>query len=228
MVDFFLPSDMATSSFMVALDDDKMHFNITKNTSCMGLKPQRHIKDNRMGFTAHTSALAAMDVPIRIDMERERDTPHTCYKWQMKKLFSGNCGDAIPNLGSVTIASDRGYWNVPLLFGFLLRAGANVIGTVKRCNWFPFTYDRKDGGDDKPVVINAKGSKNSWYKTLQLRKLPSLRSADRVRDITAVAYCNGSGSNVSLAMSSIYPAHWGDLNSSRQEDSVWYFDLAFT
>jgi hypothetical protein len=228
LVDLFLPSDMETSTFMVALDDDKMHFNITQNTECMGLKQQRHIKDNRMGFTAHTSALAAMDVPIRIDMERTRDTPHTCYERQMKKLFGGNCGDGIPNLGNVTIASDRGYWNVPLLFGFLLRAGANIIGTVKRANWFPFTYDRKEGGNDKPTVINPKGSKNSWYKKLQLRKLPNFSSADRARDITAVAYRNGSGNNVSLAMSSMHPAHWWDLNLSRQEDSVWYFDSTFT
>ena len=167
LAEFFLPSDMENTSVLVALDDDKMHFNVTKQTNCMGLKQQRHIKDNRMGFTAHTSALAAMDVPIRVDMERERDTSHICYVRQMKKLFGGNCGDGIPNLGNVTVASDRGYWSVPLTFGFLLRAGANIIGTVKRSPWFPFTYDR-NGGGDKPTCINPKGAKNSYYKKLQL------------------------------------------------------------
>ena len=95
----------------------------------------------------------------------------------MKKLFGGNYGDGMPNLSNVTLASDRGYWSVALLFGFLLRAGANVIGTVKRSPWFPYTYDRK-GGDGKPEVICSKGAKNAYYRRLRLKDVEGFHNAD--------------------------------------------------
>jgi hypothetical protein len=88
LAELFLPSDMNNFNFLLALDDDKMHYNISSSiTKSMGLKEHRHVKDNRMGYTAHTSAFAAMDCPIRIDMERERDTSQTCYERQMQSLF---------------------------------------------------------------------------------------------------------------------------------------------
>jgi hypothetical protein len=225
--EIFLPTDTDQENFLVALDDDKMHYRITFATESLGLKQCRHVRDNVTGYTAHTSALAAMDVPIRIDMERERDSPHICYVRQIKKLFGGNCGDGIPNLSNVTVASDRGYWNVTLLFSFLLCAGANVIGTVKRISWFPFTYDRK-GGEGKPTVIDPKGAKNAYYRKLKLKNVKGLvqqngGGIDASRALTAVAYRNGSGNNVTMAMSSMHPAHWWDFSLAKQEDSVWYF-----
>jgi hypothetical protein len=220
LMTLFLPEDMDEFNFLVALDDDKMHYNIGSSTECMGLKEQRHVKANRTGFTAHTSAYAAVDVPIRIDMERENDNPQTCYERQMRALFGRGRGGLMPDLSNVTVASDRGYWQASLLFSFLLYCGANIIGTVKRNNWFPFTFDRKDE-PGKAKNINCKGAKCVYYKKLKMKKVVS--SAGAHREILAVAYRNGSGNNVSLAMSSLHRANWWDLSLANQSDSKWYF-----
>lgn len=221
---FLCDSGDESFNFLIALDDDKMHFAISESTALHGLKAQRHVRDNRKGLTAHTSAMAAMDVPLRIDFERERDTTSTCFARQIKTLFGGNGGDGIPNLSNVTLASDRGYWNQSLLFDFVVDSGAHVIGTVARSPWFPFTYDRKEEVN-KPMPIKSKGLKTAFYKKLLYRKLPGKSNGlANERALTAVAFRNGSGNNVSLAMSTSCPAHWWDFCLAYPSDSVWYFD----
>ena len=39
-----------------------------------------------------------------------------------------------------TFCSDRGYWSPSLLFDFILNCGGDVVGTVARCFWYPFTF----------------------------------------------------------------------------------------
>jgi hypothetical protein len=86
LADLFLKCGI--SHPIIPLDDDKMHYNLSFETNTVGLKQQRHVKTNRIGFTTHTSTLAAMDVPLRVDMERINDTPHSCYdEWQMREMF---------------------------------------------------------------------------------------------------------------------------------------------
>ena len=121
---------------MVAIDDDKLHFAYGQSSKTEGLKRCHHAKDNRRGFTVHTAAYPASQVPIGAYFQREGESVQGTYIRMMKKMFGNNGGDILPDLRNVTLASDRGYWMPKFLFHNLLEAGANVEGTVKRVSFF--------------------------------------------------------------------------------------------
>ena len=124
------------SHHTVAVDDDKLHYAYTRSSRFEGLKCCHHAKDARRGFTVHTAAYPASQVPIGAYFQREGESVQATYKRMMKKMFGNNGGDVMPNLGNVTLASDRGYWMPQFLFKDMLEAGANVEGTVKRVSTF--------------------------------------------------------------------------------------------
>ena len=166
---FINPSDLV--DLLVALDDDKCHYSYSSNSDNYGLKRCRHVKDNRLGFTAHTAALPASGFPLSIMWEREKDTSTTTFVRMVKKMFGQRSGDGEPDLHNITFASDRGYWTPHLLFTCLLPWGADVVGTVMRCFWYPFTYDKMDRKNkDKydRTQVQMKGYKDAWYKTLSI------------------------------------------------------------
>jgi hypothetical protein len=225
----FMPAPGADTNefqFAIALDDDKVHYAFGRNIDTHGLKKQRHVKANRTGFTLHTCVHAASSLVIRIDWNRERDTCQSCYKRAVLGLFANRDGDGgLPNLSNVTFNSDRGYWLVDLLFYFLLPAGADVLGTVKRCLWFPYTYDAKGTKKQvpgKPLILDPKAYKNCSYKMLKWGKAPECR------ELFAFAYRNGTSSVVSLAMSTVHPSPTWDFNTYNPPDAKWYFDTTLT
>jgi hypothetical protein len=65
----------------------------------------------------------------------------------------------------ITFGSDRGYWTPSLLFLFLLQCGADVVGTIARCFWYPFTFTKgKPQATQEPdqhnrIKIRMKGAK---------------------------------------------------------------------
>ena len=116
---------------LVAIDDDKVHFAWTLSSNADGLKRCHHAKDNRRGFTVHTAAFPASQIPIGAYFQRDGESVQTTYLRMLKKMF-GNGSDVLPDLRNITLASDRGYWMPRFLFQQLLEAGANIQGTVKR------------------------------------------------------------------------------------------------
>jgi hypothetical protein len=82
----------------IALDDDKHHFNYSKNSDTYGLKRCRHIKDNRFGHTAHTAGLSATGLPLCVMFEREDEAQSQVYERMCKKMFGGRTGNGNPNL----------------------------------------------------------------------------------------------------------------------------------
>jgi hypothetical protein len=72
----------------------------------------------------------------------------------------------------ITFGSDRGYWTPTLLFLFLLQCGADVVGTVARCFWYPFTFTKGkpsatiEADQHNRIEIRMKGAKDVFYKTL--------------------------------------------------------------
>ena len=124
-----------------------------------------------------------------------------------------------------TWCSDRGYWTPSLLFDFILRCGGDVVGTVARNFWYPFTFikgKRKETDDAAATTadihnrteIPMKGQKDVFYKTLQW-------AGSKIR---ATCYRSGTGTAVSLAMSSIHHNPIYDLNLAFPKDHRWYFD----
>ena len=129
----FLPGENGyRESYLIGLDDDKLHFNYNHSSKMNGLKAVHHTKDNRKGFTLHTAAYSAMCVPISVMFQRQQESVQGSYLRLLKSLFGQERGEALPDLRGVTLASDRGYWKPSLVFEHILEAGANIEGTVQR------------------------------------------------------------------------------------------------
>ena len=134
----FPTSSSSTSNpYLIAIDDDKVHFAWGNNSQTNGLKRCHHAKDNRRGFTVHTAAFPASQIPIGAFFQRDRESVQVTYIRMLKRMF-GNGSDVLPDLRNVTLASDRGYWMPRFLFEELLEAGANIEGTVKRVSFICF------------------------------------------------------------------------------------------
>jgi hypothetical protein len=124
----------------------------------------------------------------------------------------------------ITFGSDRGYWTPSLLFLFLLQCGADVVGTVARCFWYPFTFTKgkqsatQEADQHNRIEIKMKGAKDVFYKTLKWAGA----------NIRATCYRPGTGTAVSLAMSTIHHGPLFDLNLSFPKDHKWYFNPSVT
>jgi hypothetical protein len=112
----------------IALDDDKHHFNYSKNSDTYGLKRCRHIKDNRFGHTAHTAGLSATGLPLCVMFEREDEAQSQVYERMCKKMFGGRTGNGNPNLQGMFVF-------VCVLFVLYL-----FIFLILRCILFPDHY----------------------------------------------------------------------------------------
>ena len=141
LIEVFMPSDnRRRAQYILALDDDKVCFEHSSASNCLGLAKHRHIRDNRKGFTIHSVASCILAAPLQLTWNRERETSSMCFQRLMRLMFGAESGDGLPNLTNVTVCSDRGYWTGDLLYKFMIPAGANIHGTVRRLGWFPFTF----------------------------------------------------------------------------------------
>lgn len=174
---------------------DKVHFNtLGGGYVAHGIKKQRHVSDNRNGFTLHPAGLPGSQLPLFFQWNGLNESNTDCYIDMVNQLFGhGMSSNNIDNcnLRNVAFASDRGYWGWELVSWCLIR-GADIIGTVQRAQWFCFTYNQIQ---DKRIMIAERGAANAFYKSLTHYQ-PGAKS------ITAVAFRNGTGS-VSLAMSTV-------------------------
>lgn len=172
-------------NLMISLDDDKKKADLKKDGDMQGLN--RHVfPDRRKGIVAHTAVCPATLLALGICWEKEGESSYECYVRLVKEIF----GDK-PNLDRRTFYSDRGYW-IKSLLEYILDCGADVHGTVRRQNWFKFTYDQDlKAGDDRIKVDKAGPS-----------SLMTATTTASGRSITANAHRTGTG-NVALTMSSL-------------------------
>jgi hypothetical protein len=183
--------------YIIGLDDDKIHYNYQRNvTNSDGLKLEHHAKDNRDGYTAHSAVKSESGAPICIHFQRSGEKIIDVYKDMMRKLFGRHQGQAV-DLRNVIAASDRGCLEAKLLF-WLLNAGADIRGTIKRMDWVPLSYDKSfpEKFLSKPKVIPKKGYKDSHRMTLEWKGV-SCR-----QELSCISYRSGSGTSVALVVSS--------------------------
>ena len=166
-------SPKKTFPYLLGFDDDKLHFEYSAKSNMQGLSRQHHQKDARKGLTLHTCAYSATCVPLTVSFQRMGESVQDTYYRTMQEIFgAGTSG--LPNLRGVVLASDRGYWERMILFGQMLEAGADIIGTVKRVSFccvvlffccvflFFLTYR-------SPVFVRSAGSPSrSTIRTSQL------------------------------------------------------------
>ena len=207
------------SQLCLSLDDDKQKYNYSKNANTFGLLRTRHIQKNRFGVNLHTAATAATCIVVCVMYQRQLESLVQIYERMLRFMFGDRTGYGPLNLQGITLNTDRGYWTAMLLFSMLLQWGADVVGTVARCYWFPFVYSKmKDGntteGDKhNRTKVTTKGFRDTLFKII---KLPGNRV------LRAIAFRSGTG-NVSLAMSTIHHYNRFDFNTAFPKDSKWAF-----
>jgi hypothetical protein len=162
--------DSPQFSYIIGLDDDKLHYNHNSKTPADGLKKGHHAKDNRRGFTAHTACHSATAAPLNVSFQRQHETVHTTVERMLAYLFGKHTGQT-GRLGFLELAMDRGYWEAVLLF-LLLDKGANVHGTIMRQPWVPFTFvkgntiasdNSQNDFPNTPYLISNIGFKDSFH-----------------------------------------------------------------
>ena len=184
----------------IALDDDKIWLNQANaaKKDQFNLRFTRHTKPNRNGIIAHTAVTSGAMFPLGIEFERAKDTTISCFKRLINTLFGqGGCE---PNLRNVHIHSDRGYMLPILVFEYLLAAGAEIVGTIKRLTFcWPFTYKQHLREGDKQTMIDLKGAPTLFLKFCK-------SSGSRVKTLFASAFRNGTDS-AAMAISTLHNHH---------------------
>ena len=207
------------SQLCLSLDDDKQKYNYSKTANTFGLLRTRHIQKNRFGVNLHTAATAATCIVVCVMYQRQLETLVHIYERMLRFMFGDRTGYGPLNLQGITLCTDRGYWTATLLFSMLLKWGADVVGTVARCYWYPFVYSKMKGADNTEgdkhnrTKVPTKGFRDTLFKTI---KLPLNRI------VRAIAFRSGTG-NVSLAMSTLHNYNAFDFNTAFPKDSKWAF-----
>lgn len=217
----------STLSWLLGLDDDKLHFAWSSFTDSDGLKKDHHQKDNRHGFTAHTCCFSATCVPMQVQFQRESETVVSCMSRMVEAIFGRHTGRA-DLIDNTTFFMDRGYWNAKVFFD-LLDKGADVHGTIlKRMDWVPLSYTKKkETSDEKgkavfpngPLQIPMAGYRDSYHMALDWKG-----TRNTVRRVDMFGFRSGSGSAVSIIASSVFRKDHFDFIPQDEADQVWYHD----
>ncbi len=197
------------SFLRIILDDDKMH-DSSKNQNIYCLKKAQHVRDIRTGCIAPTLVYTATGLPIGIEWERASDDSTTAATERLIRSqlapMQGDTGP--PNLTNSLFAMDRGYIVPRLFYEFLVPSGAEIMGTVKICPFFPFTFDQDLKPSDPRQLVPVKGQKALLLKNLKIS----------TKQISGFAYRDGNGS-VTLGINSMIRSREWDLVTFDPKDA---------
>ena len=141
----------------ITVDDEKHWFNHFVNPRDMPLDENSELKRERPGRTADVACYTSSGVPIFVYYRRKGKSEQTGMIAALEKLFMVGEGNDTANLsGKIQFTADRGYWR-PGLLKFLLSLGCDILGTIMRQIFFPWTYGIKEPStppkEDDPTFI---------------------------------------------------------------------------
>ena len=82
-------------------------------------------------------------LPVNIRWERTRESTLETVKCMTGGSAFGNNVFCLPNLSAMTFNFDRGYIAKKLSVEYFFPARTELNGTLKRCGWNIFTWDKK-------------------------------------------------------------------------------------
>jgi hypothetical protein len=177
----------------LVLDDDKVHCVSEKKGVWDSIKKMKHVVCNRFGLTIHTLASSCTGLIYGVRTQRPEDTTSSCAMKILKFLFRER-GKDVPNLTNVIIALDRGYGDGKSLICWTVKALGNVMGTMKRTLWAPFTWDKKRWNkNDSRVFETSIGCRYIKQKFIELKE-----GAQAFGILVSMFYRNGFGGAVML------------------------------
>jgi hypothetical protein len=103
---------------------------------------------------------------------------------------------------------DHGYIVPQLFYDFLVPSGAEIMGTVKRCPMFPFTFDQDLKPSDSRQLVPVKGQKALLLKSLKVSN----------KQISGFAYRDGNG-GITLGINSMICSREWDLVAFDRKDA---------
>ena len=114
--------------------------------------------------------------------------------------------DGLPDLRNVSIFSDRGYLLASLVWGFILAAGAHIVGTIKRAPSWPFNFIKGDSDDNPSSTRIRKRDSRTFISSKGTTALFMKHIKKPIKTLAAFAFRNGTGT-VSTAISSLHRHH---------------------
>ena len=204
--EFLLANYDRAAQMMLAIDDDKVCF-INRVGDMMGLKLNQFVRENRKGILIHTAAWTGTGMPLHFKCEQVNETSAGCAEWLLNSMF-GRAGHT--DLRNITVALDRGYWILSFLM-FILRLGGDIIGTVMRSAWYPFTWDQPQSSEDERRRLSSKGWRSIFRASTKVGE----------RTVTAATSRNGKGS-LAAAMTTLFHDRQWDFNFANSKDYEWW------
>lgn len=180
----------------ISLDDDKIWLAVSQSgrDDLYNLKYTTHVKPNRKGIVGHTAVSVGALMPLGLKFEKTKDSPITCAKDLLDIHFRR---DGSTDLSNVDVHFDRGYSHPNMVFGYVLKCGGNVVGTIMRLlACWPFTFKQTLKENDPRTLIEMNGAPSLFLKFSKKESKYCYSSAFR----------NGSGS-VATAISTLHNHH---------------------
>jgi hypothetical protein len=179
----------------VTIDDDKVHYHITRIAKDFEPKPKQHVRDNRRGFTCDTAVFTATGVPVGVHIQGKNDSTTTSTKSLIRMQFApadgGNDARALTNMG---FGFDHGFLAYGLCKDLIDMGGSFDASTTRHMEWIPFTYGQKLRLSDKRTDIPTTGPKVLLQQTYK-------GPGPSHHQLNCFGYRNGNG-GITLALSS--------------------------
>ena len=107
------------------------------------LSRQHHVRENRNGFNAHCACFVASGLPIQVASQKVGCGIFNTVVEIFQGLFDRS-KNGIRNLkNAAALSVDCAYMRVNLL-SWWMSSGADVLGTVMRQVWLPFTSGKEN------------------------------------------------------------------------------------
>ena len=104
---------------------------------------QHHVRENRNGFNAHCACFAASGLQIQVAFQKVECGIFDTVVEQFQGLFDTS-KSGIPNpTNAAALNVDLAYLRANLL-SWWISSGADILGTVMRQVWLPFTFGKEN------------------------------------------------------------------------------------
>ena len=119
------------NSLVIAIDDDKMHYQITMEDS-EAPETSQHTMDNRCGFAQHQAVAAVLQSIVGMKFEGKNSTTLKSTENLTMCQFCGNQNHPQNSLTEKKILSNRGYTSFGLVYPILNQSGDIMSSTMAR------------------------------------------------------------------------------------------------
>jgi hypothetical protein len=145
----------------ITIDDDKVHYALSRPMHPFEPKAVQHVCDNRRGFVIDTAVYTASGVPVGLSTQGHGDTTAISARRVLQNQFAAADGGAMNThtLTNVGLDLDRGFTTFRLAADVVSLGGSIDSSTCARNECWPVTYDQQLKSGDERVLMKKSGPK---------------------------------------------------------------------